>query len=280
MAPTTSQSEKIPVIDLGNLDLGQETETSQEEWQRVAKQLHQAFTDIGCAYLTNHGVPDDKLSLLYEAASTFFSLPQEKKNLFKFDPESVNGYVPIDGEKYSSSDHELHEGILAKNTDRIPCFQEIPSFKTAIESFLFSCRALSEKIMAAISISLGKDKDYLLSMHQKAGTADSLTTMRMNFYPPVPPTTLGNTTRFGAHKDYSTFSLIFQDDNGGLQVLDREGSWLDVPNSPGAVVILGRGLHKVLLQRQVQGRDASGYHSCRRGSTEGYQALPHVLRPR
>ncbi|KAK8753648.1 hypothetical protein OTU49_000872 [Cherax quadricarinatus] len=99
MAPDTSLSNKIPVVELGQLGLGWNTETSQEEWQRVARQLYEAFTDIGCAYLTNHGVPEDQQKELYEAATGFFKLPQDKKELFKFDINEFTGYISVDTEK-------------------------------------------------------------------------------------------------------------------------------------------------------------------------------------
>ncbi|TOF84567.1 hypothetical protein CGJ15_26080, partial [Vibrio parahaemolyticus] len=59
-----------------------------------------------------------------------------------------------------------------------------------------------------------------------------------NYYPAVPSTTPKDSTRFGAHNDYSTFTFIFQDNTGGLQVRDRRGSWLDVPYVPGTIIIL------------------------------------------
>lgn len=238
MAPDTSLSNKIPVVELGQLGLGWNTETSQEEWQRVARQLYEAFTDIGCAYLTNHGVPEDQQKELYEAATGFFKLPQDKKELFKFDINEFTGYISVDTEKYSESAHELHESILVSIADAVPHYPETPALKRSIGSFLQSCWNLSSRIMTALSISLEKDKDYFLSMHHRPDTDGSLSVMRLNYYPAVPSTTPKDSTRFGAHNDYSTFTFIFQDNTGGLQVRDRRGSWLDVPYVPGTIIIL------------------------------------------
>lgn len=34
-------------------------EPSQQEWERVTRQLEQVLSETGCAYLTQHGLPDD-----------------------------------------------------------------------------------------------------------------------------------------------------------------------------------------------------------------------------
>lgn len=51
-------------------------------------------------------------------------------------------------------------------------------------------------------------------------------TMRLLYYPPVPPEDVGpccqndavHYTRCGAHADYGTFTLLAQDSEGGLEV--------------------------------------------------------------
>lgn len=40
-----------------------------------------------------------------------------------------------------------------------------------------------------------------------------------------------------AHCDFSWLTLLFQDDVGGLQVMDRAGRWIDVAASPDVVVV-------------------------------------------
>ena len=42
-------------------------EPCQQEWERVTRELEQAFSDIGCAYLTGHGVPDHLVSKCLQA---------------------------------------------------------------------------------------------------------------------------------------------------------------------------------------------------------------------
>ena len=43
--------------------------------------------------------------------------------------------------------------------------------------------------------------------------------------------------RAGAHTDYGTLTLLVQESVGGLQVQRRDGKWVDVPPTEGAVII-------------------------------------------
>ncbi|XP_042216369.1 2-oxoglutarate-Fe(II) type oxidoreductase-like [Homarus americanus] len=169
--------------------------------------------------------------------AAFFNTELEKKNRCPFDMDTFEGYIAMDTENYGSGTHELHEGLVLK-TDGVVDEPEIPSLKPAVTASLKSYRALSNTIMTALSLSLGKDPDYLASLHKDRGTANSSTSMRVNYYPPVPSTVAEGTTRFGAHRDYSTLSFIVQDNTGGLQVQDTEGSWLDVNPIPGTIILL------------------------------------------
>lgn len=41
----------------------------------------------------------------------------------------------------------------------------------------------------------------------------------------------------GAHKDFSWVTLVLQDEVGGLEVLNSEGRWIDVPPREGTLVV-------------------------------------------
>lgn len=53
-------------------------------------------------------------------------------------------------------------------------------------------------------------------------------------YPPAPPESQG----VGPHKDSAgLFTFLSQDDTGGLQVLNKNGEWVDVPPVKGSLVV-------------------------------------------
>lgn len=64
-------------------------------------------------------------------------------------------------------------------------------------------------------------RDFFQSRHQElmSSSYTNSTIMRINHYPPLPSTPLPqNTLRCGAHTDYGSITLLFQDSAGGLQV--------------------------------------------------------------
>lgn len=76
--------------------------------------------------------------------------------------------------------------------------------------------------------------------------------MRALHYPPPPPSCAeekeeegegedgdGDEERMGlgAHKDFSWVTLVLQDEVGGLEVLNSEGEWIDVPPREGTLVV-------------------------------------------
>ena len=60
--------------------------------------------------------------------------------------------------------------------------------------------------------------------------------LRLLHYPPVENPKEGQLGA-GAHTDYGTLTVLFQDDAGGLEVQNLEGEWVEAPPIPGTVVI-------------------------------------------
>lgn len=79
--------------------------------------------------------------------------------------------------------------------------------------------------------------------------------MRALHYPPPPPPSCAEEEKeggegedgdgdgdeermgLGAHKDFSWVTLVLQDEVGGLEVLNSEGKWIDVPPREGTLVV-------------------------------------------
>jgi len=65
-----------------------------------------------------------------------------------------------------------------------------------------------------------QDPQFLMKSHQRVGSKDSFSNMRILYYPPISPSRKikPGQLRCGEHIDYGSLSLLFQDPNGGLQV--------------------------------------------------------------
>ncbi|EJU06374.1 Clavaminate synthase-like protein [Dacryopinax primogenitus] len=116
-----------------------------------------------------------------------------------------------------------------------------------IADFISACHDLCMDLLEGMALSLDLEKDYFTLRH--APSAPSGTTLRLLYYPST-TTTSQALVRAGAHSDYGSLTLLFQQegsDASGLQVLlptnkargegSEAGEWLDVPASPERVLV-------------------------------------------
>jgi isopenicillin N synthase-like dioxygenase len=136
--------------------------------------------------------------------------------------------------------------------------------------FHTECWNVAQNVLRALSIGLGlKDEEFLLKFHQQKENELSL-----RHYPPVDEESIrnGKLDRLGAHTDVDSFTLLWQDEVGGLEVKDKGGKWVDVQAVEGALVMnIGD-----VLQRWSNGMLHS---SVRWNTTDGEQiiSLPHFI---
>lgn len=234
----------IPIVDLGELGLDNSTkcEPSEEEWQRVSKEIRDAFTDIGFLYLTNHGIAQDLIDKVFSAAGEFFSLDAATKTRYSRGVQSIQGYTGPDQERLSEVQgvHELRESFDVHTLTGTFPDAEVAGLRPAVEEFLNRCHLVSLSLLTAMALALGLEKYYFLKRHRRIKSDDNASCLRLLYYQALPDhdgDSDSTTTRCGAHTDYGTMTLLFQDQSGGLEVKDRAGSWVSAPPIPGAILV-------------------------------------------
>ena len=113
--------------------------------------------------------------------------------------------------------------------------EEGREFKRVMQGFFLECKELHRLIMSAIALGLGLDERFFDS-YVKGGD----NTLRLLHYPPVKREVFERNkgqVRAGAHTDYGSITLLFQDTRGGLQVQTETGEWADVPPIEGTAVV-------------------------------------------
>ena len=113
---------------------------------------------------------------------------------------------------------ELKESFAMKTTYVQARFPEAgcPQLRPALVNLFKECQKLTDIILQCLSLSLGKDKNFLASLHRGAlahcGVVPNLTTLRVNHYPPVTDKLADRpgVVRCGQHTDYGTITLLFQ----------------------------------------------------------------------
>ena len=108
-------------------------------------------------------------------------------------------------------------------------------FRRVMQDFFLECKDVHRLIMSAIALGLGLEEGFF-DGYVKEGD----NTLRLLHYPPVKREVFERNkgqVRAGAHTDYGSITLLFQDTRGGLQVQNEEGDWLDVAPIEGTVVV-------------------------------------------
>lgn len=249
--------DEIPVIDLAPFLHGDAADRA-----AVAGQISEACQRIGFFYIVNHGVPESLRQAVLSEGRSFFARPFEEKMASAplLDGQWC-GYLPPRGAaegtqpggslvpgaqkgKVSGGSLEQFNMMRVRDADdpnydaTDPIYQrnrwpaDAPTFVETMVVNQRALRTLGSALMEAFALSLGLEEDFFVRLHESP-----LATFGLNFYPkPVegqPSADVG----VGAHCDASSFTVLLQDDVGGLEVRDASGRWISAPYVPGAYVI-------------------------------------------
>eukprot|EP01018_Ginkgo_biloba_P034490 Gb_32876 [translate_table: standard] len=184
------------------------------------------------AQIVNHGMGEKVMKDMMDVGREFFEIPvQDRAHLYSEDPMQQVRVSP-------SINIRKEEVLNWRDYLRHPChplehfidsWPQKPSAYRDAAKYCTEVRALIERLLAAISQSLGLGPDYLkriLGEHNES--------MTINYYPPCPKPDL--TMGTVAHSDASVITVLQQDHVSGLQVL-KNGKWVAVEPIPNALVV-------------------------------------------
>jgi isopenicillin N synthase-like dioxygenase len=103
--------------------------------------------------------------------------------------------------------------------------------KTLVE-FQRACHQLCQRIFEHIAVALDLDRTWFSSRHE-FGKPGSSSVFRLLFYPGAKAHEPGVDVRAGAHSDYGSITLLFQQrGQPGLEIKTQKGEWAPVPAEP------------------------------------------------
>ena len=258
---------KIPTVDFGDM-LG-----DADQQARFIKAVGDSLKDIGFFALENHGIDLGLIEQAYEQGDAFFTLPRETKQRY-LQPEIAHqrGYTAFGVEHAKDNDApDLKEfwqnGRTHSGQGTPPTYpsnvwpdQEVPEFRNVIDGLFNNMEALSQHILSACSLYLGKPSGWLGEMSQHGNTI-----MRIIHYPPVGPDAPTGAVRSAAHEDINLITLLVTATADGLQVMDHDGSWIEVEGDARYIIVdsgdmlqnLTNGLFQSTTHRVVNPKDTS-----------------------
>ena len=218
----------LAIIDMSAFRNGDNTER-----KKVANKIYNAAHNIGFLYLKNTGMPYDLLDKTFSVSNDFFK--NDNKVRIPFCTNRNHGYTAIKGEALDpSKPADLKETFTSRNIERIPSGPDYwpnPIFEKTMRNFYKHVRLIASDVMSAFAIALDMPESFFEEKH--SGLTQ---TLRILHYPPVKNISEGQLGA-GAHTDFGTITILFQDSKGGLQVQHLNGEWIDAPPIDGTVVV-------------------------------------------
>ena len=208
-----------------------------------AQAIGRSFERFGFAVVADHGIPADLIARAEAKAKAFFALPEEVKRGYHipggggargytaFRVETAKDHKDADLKEFWHVGRELPVGhrysdVMAPNIWP----KEVEDFRAVYLELFAAFDKAGLRILSAIARYLGLAPDFFDDT-----VKDGNSVLRLLHYPPIGPDAPG--IRAGAHEDINTITLLLGAEEGGLQLLDKNGEWIAVNIQPGELVV-------------------------------------------
>ena len=259
-------SRPLPVADLQDFLSGDE-----DRRKAFIQTVGDSLSDIGFFALINHGIDLNHIEETYKQAEYFFDLDEEtKRSYLRPDISHQRGYTAFGIEHAKNNPApDLKEfwqtgrGNQGSETDltypaNIWPTNHLPDFEMNVDSLYNKMESISTMLLSACSTYLGHHDSWLPEMAREGNTI-----MRIIHYPPLDESTPEGAVRSAAHEDINLITLLMTATAAGLQVMDHDGTWIDVEGNHEQIIVdsgdmiqnLTNGLFKSTTHRVVNPGD-------------------------
>jgi isopenicillin N synthase-like dioxygenase len=241
----------VPVIDIAPFRRGDAAAR-----RRVAAEVGRAVDGIGFLVITGHGIDEGFVEAVRAVSSAFFDLSEEeKRRVARPAPDIARGYIPLEAESVGRSQGvdvpgDLNESLMIGPVDvgegeyfhgpaagrhfHPNLWPERPAeLRGLYEAYFRAMGALASDLMAMFALALDLPEHFFADKIDR-----HISRLRVRNYPaPTAPPKPGQ-LRAGAHCDYGSLTILRAEDKpGGLQVMNTDGEWRDVPIVPDCFIV-------------------------------------------
>ncbi|MDP4650353.1 MAG: isopenicillin N synthase family oxygenase [Haliea sp.] len=227
----------LPKVDVAGLR-SRDAETR----DATAKQLGVAARDAGFLYITGHGIAENIIEQFRRRTRQFFSQSAAvKMRSYIGNSQNHSGYVPEGEEQFYGGaipdrkeaydlNFELHDPAYQRPMLGPNQWPDLPGFKEDVQAYYDAAFELGLQLFRGFALALGLPEDRFTRLVTRPPTQ-----LRMIYYP-YDPQVQSDAMGLGAHTDYECFTILLPT-APGLEVMNGEGRWIDVPLVAGAFVI-------------------------------------------
>ena len=210
-----------------------------------AERLGQGFRETGFAVISDHPINQTVIDRGVGTGKIFFALPDETKRGYfipggggqraytPFATEVAKGAKAKDLKEFWHVARELprdhkYADLMGANL----YVKEVSGWKDATNAMFSALDAFGLDILEAIAMHLKLPPDFFSDKVQEGNSI-----LRLLHYPPQTEPPPEGSVRAGAHEDINVITLLLGAEEGGLEVLHRNGQWLPVNPPPGSLVV-------------------------------------------
>lgn len=230
----TATENPLKIVDVSTVD------------QSTADQILEGFATQGFLFVDGHDFTQEEVDHYFELSKEFFTLPRDVKDKYSIDHNDC-GYTTFNQENLDPSLQKKGDPKEAFNFGQFDFVtgdcnrDQLPEmFQYGTENYEFIRKmtkkmfALGTRILNLLAIGLKIDEaaggaNWFSDRHRPEGKA--MTSMRMLHYPPATKLDADMDVRAGAHTDYGSVTLLFQQKGEeGLELFDMTETWRPVPH--------------------------------------------------
>jgi isopenicillin N synthase-like dioxygenase len=231
---------KVPELSLLSYVNGSESDKV-----KFVDQLFTGIKDYGFITLVDHVVEQKTIDDAYSAMHEFFQLSEKEKLSYVCKAGGgQRGYTAFGTEH--AKDNPIpdlkefwHVGREIASTHKYGALYpenlwpvEVTGFQEKLYKLYSGLDSCANYMLEALGRALDVPSDFFANMIK-----DGNSILRPIHYPPISEDMDAAAIRAAAHEDINLITLLIGATSSGLQLLDRDGTWLDIETSPGQIVV-------------------------------------------
>jgi isopenicillin N synthase-like dioxygenase len=208
--------------------------------------IMRGLKEYGFITLKDHPISKAAMDSAYAKVAQFFSLPVEEKIRFICDEGGgQRGYTGFGKEHAKTSSlpdlkEFWHVGREVPAGHKFANFYPknvwpddvVPGFRVALEKIYADLDATSGLLLDAIGMGLDMPQSFFRNMIHEGNSI-----LRPIHYPPVTKDMPVGAVRSAAHEDINLITILMGATSSGLELLDRDGTWLPVDTKEGELIV-------------------------------------------
>lgn len=208
------------------------------------RDLRSSLESTGFVRITDHGLDSNTLSQAYSLIKQLFDQPLATKSKYQLEQLGLRGYTGFAKERakgqtagdlkefwHIGKDLEPDSAYINRYPENLwP--HEISNFEPAFKSLFLRLEEIALELLKAIGEGFGMPPDYFPQL-----VNDGNSVLRLIHYPAVEGMDTVNQMRAAAHADINLMTLLVGATDSGLQLLDKEGNWVDVETNQHEIVV-------------------------------------------